>query len=179
MTTRRTALLLAVLLLAAAILAARRKRKAAAAAAAGNALIPAPPSDTAAASGPSAAAQTASAVFPLQYGSQGPEVKTLQTIIRHLHIYDNQGNDLQPDAVWGPLTEAAAAKLPRYAYYRRETVAETLGLQSPWHRPFQFTTRTVSGRTTIPQAGYNTIVNFYNQNRRQDGTLNLGTTKIL
>lgn len=118
-------------------------------------------------------------VFPLQYGSDGNEVYTLQTIMRALHIYDEDGNDLQPDGIWGPHTEHAAAKLPRFAYYRNDGLATMLHLQSAWHRPFENATRTVSGRTTIPKAGYETITAFYSQNRKADGLMDLGATKII
>ena len=122
---------------------------------------------------------TDTTVFPLQLGSKGPEVKTIQTILRALHIHDEVGNDLQPDADWGPHTEYAAAKLPRFAYYRRDTLSALLGTQSAWHQPFADAVHTVSGHVTIAKPGYDAIVNFYNQNRRADGTMNLGATKIM
>ncbi|MBQ9473270.1 MAG: hypothetical protein IJU81_02530 [Bacteroidales bacterium] len=172
MNTRTATLLIAAS--AAALLLLARRRQARAAAAARTSPAPAS-SDT-----PTHATlnnTAADPVFPLQYGSQGPEVKTIQTILRDLHILDENGNDLQPDAIWGPHTEHAAAKLPRYAYYSN-TPAAALRLASPWHRPFQDATRTVSGRTTIPKAGYQTIVAFYNRHRTPSGT-DLGHTQIV
>lgn len=70
-------------------------------------------------------------VFPLQYGSRGPEVKVFQTYLNSYLVVGSTDVPLVIDGIWGPLTNAAALKFWKKGTVSKEEYDTKINVASP------------------------------------------------